>query len=393
MKILYVNHSLGALIGGGTHANELFGELNRCDGVRAERFPEAQAAAPEGTTGPGRKGLISRLGAHVPFSIMLFYQLWVKPLKKAWANIEKRIAGGDFDVVLIRPDLHLRLIPRLKQLSSPSLQVCVEVNALINEETTAFVPFRNGWLRREVQLIDEADSIMVVSEYLKSRLVHHGVDPGKIMVNPNGVNLERFDGDDRSRRIETRRSWGVPEEGYVFGYAGGMESFRRLPVMVDQIAEYLADDSAAWLVLVGDGDEMEEVRRRVAATSDEVGVRMVVVGRVAYERMPAALSAFDCGLFPYSNQYGSPQKLFEYMAMGLPVIGPNVPAVTEVFRDGEHLILTGQDGGNFVNNLERVRSGAGEALKMGKRGREFVSSQYRWSDNAERLRDFLESRR
>ena len=390
MRFLYINRSFGARIGGGTHANELFRELRRCAGVEVERYPEVNrpTSSDEGET--WKRGLLSRIASRVPVSIMLFYRLWVKPLEKTWQPLRQRIAGGDFDVLLIRPDLLLRLMGRLKQMSSGSLHVCAEVNALINEEIPTYLPCRRFFLRREVRLIDQADSIMVVSKYLKDRLIHHGIRAEKIMVNPNGVNLERFDWEDRSQRGGIRESWGVPDDVFLFGYAGGMESFRRLPEVMEQVGDYLRDDLDAWFVVVGDGNEMDEVRARFDALPEGVGSRVKLVGRVSYDLMPAVLSAFDCGLFPYSNPYGSPQKLFEYSAMGLPVVGPEVPAVTEVFRSPEHLLLVDQGGDGLKERLVQIRADPDEARMMGERSRQFVSADYGWSDNAQRLCAFLQ---
>jgi glycosyltransferase involved in cell wall biosynthesis len=97
------------------------------------------------------------------------------------------------------------------------------------------------------------------------------------------------------------------------------------------------------------------------------------------------MAAFDVGIFPYSNPYGSPQKILEYMSCALPTICPDVPSVTEQF-DKEYLpFLVKQDGSNFYDCVQYIYDNLQLCKDIARRNRELVSRKYTWAHNASRV--------
>ena len=159
--------------------------------------------------------------------------------------------------------------------------------------------------------------------------------------------------------------------------------------MVSQILELMQEDARIYFIMAGDGRDRVELDRLLAGASAEARCRVRFDGTVPYEAVPRLMSTFDCALFPYSNPYGSPQKLFEYMAMRIPVIGPDVPVVREVFKDGEHLLLADQSGDDFLALVKRVVEEPEFAASIARQGQDLVLNHYLWQHNAERLVEFL----
>ncbi len=75
--------------------------------------------------------------------------------------------------------------------------------------------------------------------------------------------------------------------------------------------------------------------------------------------------------------------------MGLPVIGPDVPVVREVFEHGKHLLLAEQVGNDFIDLIREIMDENGKAVIIAENGQHLVRSQYTWQHNAQRLADFL----
>jgi glycosyltransferase involved in cell wall biosynthesis len=245
-------------------------------------------------------------------------------------------------------------------------------------------------VKLEIRQLKRANLIMVVSSYLKQRLVAHGIPEHKILANHNGANVELFDPYRHPKNMELRDSWGVQPSGFLFGYVGGMETFRKLPRVVVSFAEFAESNPLAYLVIFGAGVDFEAVKKTWEALPANIKNKIHLAGLVPYETVAEAMGCFDCAIFPFSNPYGSPQKIFEYMAMGLPVLGPEVPAVTEVFEDRTHLRLAKQDGSNLVSLFKEMMDNPELNQRMAACGRQLVLDQFTWDSNAKRLVQFLQ---
>ncbi|MBI5865079.1 MAG: glycosyltransferase [Planctomycetes bacterium] len=137
---------------------------------------------------------------------------------------------------------------------------------------------------------------------------------------PHGVDFEHF------ARARPLRGHGVPADvadlsGPVLGYFGLIGDY----VDVELLAN-VASRRKHWnLVLIGD------VRADVSRLTKLSNVRML--GRRAYEDLPAYCAAFDAGLIPFRasrlSHAVNPIKLREYLAAGLPVISSPMPAVAD----------------------------------------------------------------
>lgn len=112
--------------------------------------------------------------------------------------------------------------------------------------------------------------------------------------------------------------------------------------------------------------------------------------KIAHEDVPSYLRAVDAGIFIYPDfswsrwgSHGSPMKMFEYMACGLPVFGSNIGQIAEVIDHGRNGML-------FENTPEDLRKCLLDAAtqkpamkKMGLNARHDVVSRYNWRNVAE----------
>src|SRR5205807_5254955 len=79
------------------------------------------------------------------------------------------------------------------------------------------------------------------------------------------------------------------------------------------------------------------------------GNRVSLPGLVPYTDMPAYLAACDVLVSPHGRQadggefFGSPTKLFEYMAAGRPIVASAVGQIAEVLRDEQSALLVPPD--------------------------------------------------
>jgi glycosyltransferase involved in cell wall biosynthesis len=80
------------------------------------------------------------------------------------------------------------------------------------------------------------------------------------------------------------------------------------------------------------------------------------------------------------TRYAQPQKLYEYMAAGVPVIGADVPTISRVLKDeGCGLIVDPNSAQDIADAIMRLADDSCLREEMGKKGRKAAESAYNWA--------------
>ena len=208
------------------------------------------------------------------------------------------------------------------------------------------------------------------------------------VISPNAADLERFD-PARFDRAALRAESGLTDR-VVCGYVGAFAHWHGVDQFVASIIDRLVEQPQLSLLLVGDGRDLPAVRDRVAARG--LSDRVLLPGRIAHEQIAGWIARMDYAVLPDSNQYGSPMKLFEYMAMGVGVVAPDYAPVAEVIGDGKTGWLFAH--GHIEACVERVLALAGqpsERTRIGAAAREYMVRERQWRNNAEQLLTLIPS--
>jgi len=177
--------------------------------------------------------------------------------------------------------------------------------------------------RLELFLYRRADVVVAVTHSFRRNLIERGIDQNKIHVVTNGVDLSRFH--PMARDGDLARSLGL-EGAFVAGYIGTHGMAHSLETLLDAAAALQArkDDPVASrirLVLLGDGARKAGLKTKAA----EMDLRNVVfLDTVPKDEVPRYWSLLDVSIIhlrrdPNFTQV-IPSKLFECMAMGIPVL-------------------------------------------------------------------------
>jgi glycosyltransferase involved in cell wall biosynthesis len=173
----------------------------------------------------------------------------------------------------------------------------------------------------------------------------------------------------------------------LLGYSGHLYPGKGM----ETIAE-LAQNRPDWDFLVI-GGRPQDVASWRTATSSLANVQFT--GMIPHAEVPARLSSADVLLAPYGTnvivsdmksdvaRWMSPLKLFEYMALGKPIVVSDLPVIREVVRDGEigRLAAAG-DTRDWERVVSEVLADPKAAAAMGKRARREVERQYNWRARA-----------
>ena len=235
-----------------------------------------------------------------------------------------------------------------------------------------------GWLlkmgRRKLhQMMEDADLLLSVSRELIDDYPAHDIG-----LLPNGVDFKRFDASYRETDDAASRR-------PLIGYLGAFEYFIDFE-MILQTARLLPGCDFR---LVGGGRLEDDIRKRIA----ELGLENVEMpGSVPFNQVPAEIAGWDICLnlfvrIPISHK-ASPMKLFEYLAMGKPVLTTDLD---EIRRYGiDELLGTVGSPEEAAEAIRALMSDTERRRALGDRGRNWVRESFDWKDLANRLVEMIE---
>ncbi len=240
------------------------------------------------------------------------------------------------------------------------------------------------WL--ESWAVRKADAVAVICEGLKGDLIDRGIDPAKIMVSPNGVDLTLF-GEPLPRDADLAGELGLGEGDDVVGFIGSFYDYEGLDDLIAAMPALVASRSNAKLLLVG-GGPMEQALRAQAAASPVAGA-IRFVGRVPHTDVERYYSLVDILAYPRKKMrltdLVTPLKPLEAMAQRRLVAASDVGGHRELIRDGDTGTLFAPDSPPAIAaalaTMFADRTGW-EGRRD--RGRAFVERDRNWSSNISR---------
>jgi glycosyltransferase involved in cell wall biosynthesis len=241
-----------------------------------------------------------------------------------------------------------------------------------------------------------ADLVVVVSEAMKDEIAARGVDVERVLVNPNGVDTNRYSPgvDGSSVRAKYRLGERVAV-GFIgtFGPWHGAETLARAYVKL-RISHPQCDDSTR-LVMIGAGATLDEVRRILSeAHADE---STVFTGLVPQEEGPAYLAACDVLVSPHVPNpdgtpfFGSPTKLFEYMAMGKGIVASRLDQIGDVLEhERTALLVPPGDVDALAAGIARLVEDRALRECLGSEARRIALERHTWREHVRRTIERLE---
>jgi glycosyltransferase involved in cell wall biosynthesis len=171
-------------------------------------------------------------------------------------------------------------------------------------------------------------------------------------------------------------------------YLGLIERHRGVHDLVRAVAETHRRGLQLQLIVIGDGLGFKELKE-LAADLGLLGNGVELLGRIENSRALDIVSDADIGAIPHMPceawDTTIPNKLFDYMSLGLPVITSNVRPVQRIVSE-ERCGLTYEWGNinELCSRIDALRSAAQRQM-MGEAGRRAVHSKYNWSNDGRML--------
>lgn len=231
------------------------------------------------------------------------------------------------------------------------------------------------------------DSDSVISNLKNSveHMVSRGMQKDKFLWIPNGFSLKEV-----KKRIplndETRAL--LPKGKFIIGYTGTLGVANALDTLL-QAAKGLKDNTCIHFVLVGEGKEKDNLKSYVLENSLN---NVTFLDSIPKVEIQAMLSYFDCCYLGLTKdplfRFGvSPNKLFDYMYSGKPVIYAIESGKYNPIEDsGAGIKVEPENPKQLIDGIIKIKSlSEKDRQKMGENGRQLVTEEYEYGKLAKKM--------
>jgi glycogen synthase len=314
-----------------------------------------------------------------------------------WREIKAFAAGIDKLIDTWEPDILHAHSPVLTALAAMGIAkrrqipLIYEIRAFWEDAAVGNGTGTEGSLRYhatkalETYAVRRADAVAVICEGLKADLLTRGISADKIMVSPNGVDLDLF-GDPPPPDAALARSLGLVGAD-VIGFIGSFYDYEGIDDLITAMPALQAQRPNAHLLLVGGGPM--EATLRAQAESSPAAANIHFVGRVPHDQVERYYSLIDILAYPRKKMrltdLVTPLKPLEAMAQRRLVAASDVGGHRELIEDGVTGSLFAPDSppaiAQALAELLDKRAIWDERRDV---ARKFVEQERNWSSNISR---------
>lgn len=261
----------------------------------------------------------------------------------------------------------------------------------------------------ELAAFSQATVISVISEAVKEDVIGRGVDPYKILLNPNGADIEAYTPLMPGQKMSLKNEFGWDDSHVVIGFTGTFGGWHGIDILAEALPRICAEVPEARWMIIGDGNFKHLVDQ--AVRDNKLSDRVYMAGRVPQHEGARLLGACDIYVSPHNSHmvdsrfFGSPTKIFEYMSMGGGIVASDLEQIGEVLSpalrvgdlegrdklisDHRAVLCTPGDAEEFVSAVALLARRPEVTAAIGANARRAVEEHYSWDRHVTRLWEFI----
>ncbi|MGD9202773.1 MAG: glycosyltransferase family 4 protein [Chitinispirillia bacterium] len=262
------------------------------------------------------------------------------------------------------------------------IPLVLEVNS---PETYERIKYKQVYFKKISLLIekwgwDNADAIYTVSENQKNMIAGYGVPKEKIYAIHNGVNLELYN----HRPSQNKKA----SDKITCIYVGSFRNYHNLAAIINIFSSLYEKYDNIEIKIIGTGETFDKVKKLVESAG--LSNAVFLPGYIQYEKIPQYLIQSDIAFMNDFTEYGSPIKVFEYMAAKTAILVPDRKSILEILEHGKDaLFFKSGDMNDFKNKLENLISKPDLRNFLADNAYGKVINNYTWDHNAQRVAGVL----
>lgn len=256
----------------------------------------------------------------------------------------------------------------------------------------------------EMFAFKQATLISVISQAVGDDLIRRGVDPAKILVNPNGVDVDDYRPLTAEPRRAVREPFGWTDEHCVVGFTGTFGRWHGVGVLAEAMPQIAKQAPHVRFMMIGNGHCVNLIED--AVRNHRLESRVHMAGRVPQSEGRRLLGTCDVFVAPHDSDmagskfFGSPTKLFEYLGMGGAIVASRLEQIGEVLSpalgvkqllaerevDDRRAVLC-EPGSvqELIDAVVRLANRPKVRAALGKNARNAAIDEFSWDKHVERL--------
>jgi len=305
--------------------------------------------------------------------------------------IYHRYTGYTFFVTALAKKLNIPLILEFNSFDSWKLKYWERSGNILKKFLQQFLLFKIVKAIENFNL-DGSSFIVTVSNPLKYDLFKMGIPENKIVVIPNGFDPEKFNPESitNSQCESLKKKIKISSDKVIVGFSGTFGPWHGIPQLtkaIDKIIKSHPSKSIHFLI-IGDGGRLKtKMKKRLSNLGD-----ITYTGMVPYSEVQRYLAICDILVSPHcipadgKEFFGSPTKIFEYMAMGKAIVASKLGQIGKILENNKTAVLV--EPGNveqLIEGILKLVDNKELRLKLGRKARSEVLKKYTWGRNVRKL--------
>lgn len=266
------------------------------------------------------------------------------------------------------------------------LPLVLEVNELSGDKRVRKQSFVSLCSIFELFVFRQAALVITVSNYLSDEVHRRLDDSGQLVITmPNGVPeawLRHNIPSELSLELQNRYCLAGKR---VICFMGGLVYWHNFDLLLEAVKRVQSRIDNVVLLIIGDGPLRSYIHEAAVKFALEPN-SIIFAGNIPHARIPVYLSLADVAVIPETNDFRSPIKLFEYMAMELPVVAPKKPAIEiAITHNRSGLLFEPGNAGSLANMLEECFINPKMIKSLGYNAHKEIAEKFTWEKNSERI--------
>ena len=240
----------------------------------------------------------------------------------------------------------------------------------------------------ELKAYRSSDALVCVSKQLADHIVQDfNIDQSKIVILPNGVDTDIFN----PSLYTPKRLFQEPTIGFI----GSLHPWHAVELLIEALAELSKEGANLKAVIIGDGPKFSSCEQLVRERGLQAHIHFT--GWIPPTEVPAYIAGFDIGYAlqgarTHGEKFGSSLKLYEYAAMGKPVIASAHENTNGLIIDRVTGYLQKTDDlAELVQILREAYANREQWQFMGMKARQMVIEKHSWEARVKELLPQLHS--
>ena len=248
------------------------------------------------------------------------------------------------------------------------------------------------WRKRTLK---KAKKIIAITNNLKKFLIKEGIKKDKILVAPDGVDLEEFEIKENYKVC--RRKLNLPIDKKIIMYSGHLFKWKGVATMLQAAQNFQSSihaDNLQDILFVFVGGTKKDIKNFQAQASSLKLNNVLIVGHRLHSEIPYWLKAADILVLPNSGKekiskfYTSPLKLFEYMAAKKPIIASDLPSIKEILTENNAFLVEADNPFALVEAIKKGLKNKELSDKISHKAYSYVRENT-WQKRTARILDFI----